>query len=86
MQKKVTYNELCNVENTMQRAVHAARYFAGQQDMIHMQHGMNIVANVRNAGMYLLDDTDSIEVKQRVAHNLLIHLFGTNPFKSETGE
>lgn len=55
----MTHNELCNIEATMQRAVNAAKTFAEGPDRRRLDAGMQLLAEIRHAGMFLCCDDGS---------------------------
>lgn len=67
----MTHNELCNIETVMQRAVNAAKQFASGPDVRQLNAGMYLLAEVRNAGMFLCDPGTSRELQMDVLETLV---------------
>jgi len=71
----VTHRNLCDIEYTMQRAVNAAYVFASAGEREEMREGMRIIAEVRHAGVFLLDDSTEDDMKKEVVSDLIYRLF-----------
>ena len=67
----MTHDELCKIEWTMGRAINAAKTFASGTDRHQMDAGMRLLAEVRNAGMFLCDPATSPELRAEVIETLV---------------
>jgi len=67
----MNHNELCNIETVMQRAVNAAKQFASGPDVRQLNAGMYLLAEVRNAGMFLCDPNTTEELRKDILDTLV---------------
>lgn len=67
----MTHAELCAIEWVMGRAVSAVGQFASRDDVAHLKAGMYLLAEVRNAGMFLCDPNTSEELRKDILETLV---------------
>lgn len=66
----MSYDEICEVERTITRAVNAVSNFADTETKRELHNALRIIANVRHTAMFLCDNP-SLEVEKEVTKQLI---------------